>query len=54
MMTVLLTAAVVLAVDIGSDYADGGGQGPTLFTTIEAQLAAKAQGVPPAQATPYW
>ena len=52
MKTLLLTAAAVLSLGVGSAYADGGGQGPTLFTIIEAQLAAKAQGTSPVRATP--
>ena len=48
MKTLLLAAAAALSLGVGSAYADGGGQGPTLFTMIEAQLAAKAQGTAPA------
>lgn len=50
MMTALLAVAVAPGFGIGPAYADGGGQGPTLFTMIEAQLAAKAQGRPSTQA----
>ena len=52
MKTLLLAAAAALSLGVGSAYADGGGQGPTLFTMIEAQLAAKAQGTVPARTTP--
>jgi hypothetical protein len=48
----LLAAAAALSVGVSSAHADGGGQGPTLFTMIEAQLAAKAQGTPPIRVTP--
>ena len=44
MMTVFVAAVTVVGFGMGPAYADGGGQGPTLFTMIEAQLAAKAQG----------
>ena len=44
MMSVFVAAATVVGLGMGPAYADGGGQGPTLFTMIEAQLAAKAQG----------
>jgi hypothetical protein len=45
MKTLLLATA--LSLSMGVAYADGGGTGPTMFTMIEAQLAAKAQGAPP-------
>lgn len=51
MKTLLLAAAAALSLGVGSAYADGGGQGPTLFTMIEAQLAAKAQGTAPVRTT---
>jgi hypothetical protein len=52
MMTVPLAAMAALSLGISSAYADGGGQGPTMFTMIEAQLGAKAQGAPPIRVTP--
>jgi len=52
MMTVPLAAMAALSLGMSSAYADGGGQGPTLFTMIEAQLAAKAQGTPPTRVPP--
>ena len=52
MKTLLLAAAAALSLGVGSAYADGGGQGPTLFTMIEAQLAAKAQGRDLVRTTP--
>jgi hypothetical protein len=52
MMTVPLAAMAALSLGMSSAYADGGGQGPTLFTMTEAQLAAKAQGTPPSRVPP--
>lgn len=52
MRTMLLTAAAAVGLGVASAHADGGGQGPTLFTMIEAQLAAKEQGRPSVQVTP--
>jgi hypothetical protein len=52
MKTLLLAAATALSLSMGVAYADGGGTGPTMFTMIEAQLAAKAQGAPPTRVTP--
>jgi len=50
--TKFLTAAAALGIGINSAYADGGA-GPTEFTLMEAQLAAKAQGRSIPQAIPH-
>ena len=48
--TMFLAAAAALGLGISSAYADGGA-GPTQFTSMETQLAAKAQGRSVPQAT---
>ncbi len=52
MKTIFCATVAAIGFGIGSAHADGGGQGPTLFTMIEAQLAAKAQGRSSVQAAP--
>jgi hypothetical protein len=47
MKTMFLAASAALSLGIGSAYADGGGQAPTLFTIIQGQQqAARTHAIP--------